>query len=114
MKEIADKEEYVKKFQTDVTGSYIIKNTLLTIIKPRLLLYRNEENEKVEGELLLLGFRKKLRLAKHKEQEWIFQCDVDIVTIDVVLRFTAEDAFEGFVDTPIGHMRFAGRKVVYP
>jgi hypothetical protein len=113
VKEIADNEKNVKKVQTDVTGCYVIKSSLLTIIKPRLLLYRKEENEKVEGEFLLLGFRKKLRLAKHKEQEWIFHCDVDIITIDVVLRFTTQEGFKGFVDTPIGHVKFTGKKVFH-
>jgi hypothetical protein len=112
VKEVVHTEENFKKFQTDVTGRYILKNSLLAFIKPRLLLYRKEENEKVEGELCLLGFRKKLRLAKHKEQEWIFQCNVDIVTVDVVLRFSTEEAFEGFVDTPVGHMKFTGKKVI--
>jgi len=60
---------------------------------------------------LAAGLKKKLRFVKHKEKEWIFQYDVNIVTIDVVIKFSTESAFEGFVDTPVGHIRFTGKKV---
>jgi len=49
--------------------------------------------------------------VKHKEKEWIFQYDVSIVTIDVVIKFSTENTFKGFVDTPVGHIRFTGKKV---
>lgn len=111
MKETLYKEENIKQPQADVTGSYIIKHPLFVLRKPRLLLYRKVENGEVEGEISLLGFKKKLRLAKHKRHEWVFQCDVDIITVDVVIKFYTEEVFEGFLDTPVGHVRFIGKKV---
>lgn len=112
MKQEGYKEESVKEPQVDVTGRYILKHPLFVINKPRLRLYRKEENGKVEGEICWLGFKKKLILDKHKEHHWVFQCHVDIVTIDVVIKFITIDAFEGFMDTPVGDISFTGKKVV--
>jgi hypothetical protein len=89
----------------------MIKHPLFPFRKPRLILSRESENGKLEGELALLGFRKKLRLVKQKGQELLFHFDVDIITFEVELRFTSEEAFGGILDTPIGHIRFTGRKV---
>jgi len=109
--EIVNKEKSVKKHQSDMTGRYILHHPLFAFIKPKLYLYRKEGKGKIEGEICLLGLKRKLRLVKHKEKEWIFQYDVSIVTIDVVIKFSTENAFKGFVDTPVGHIRFTGKKV---
>lgn len=111
MKELVHKEENGKQTKADVSGCYIIKHPLFPFRKPRLELSRKSENGKVAGELELLGFRKKLRLEKQKGQELLFQFDIDIITFELELRFISEEAFEGILDTPIGHIRFTGRKV---
>lgn len=111
MKQSGHKEERVKDPQADVIGRYILKHPMFVINKPRLRLYRNEKNGKIEGEICWLGFKKKLRLDKHTKNHWVFQFDLDIVTIDVIIKFITIEAFEGFIDTPVGHFRFTGKKV---
>jgi hypothetical protein len=49
--------------------------------------------------------------VKHKEKEWIFQSEVNMVTVDIVMKFITADSLEGFLDTPVGHILFAGKKV---
>lgn len=112
MKQVGYKEGNVKELQADVTGCYIIKHPLFVINRPRLVLYRKDDNGKVEGEIRWLGFKKKLKLDKHKENYLVFQFQVDIITIEVVIKFNQLETFEGFMDTPVGDFRFTGKKVV--
>ena len=109
MKQAGPKEENVKESQVDVAGRYILNQPLFMINKPRLMLYSKEGN--VEGEIRWLGLKKMLKLDKHKEHHWVFQFQLDIVTIEMVINFITIDSFEGFMDTPIGHFRFTGKKV---
>ena len=109
MKQAGRKEENVNESQVDVAGRYILNHPLFMINKPRLMLYSKEGN--VEGEIRWLGLKKMLKLDKHKEHHWVFQFRLDIVTIEMVINFITIDSFEGFMDTPIGHFRFTGKKV---
>ena len=61
------------------------------------MLYSKEGN--VEGEIRWLGLKKMLKLDKHKEHHWVFQFQLDIVTIEMVINFITIDSFEGFMDT---------------
>ena len=111
MADVQNIKETAKKHQSDITGHFILYNPIFVFVKPRLFLYRKEGKGKVEGEICLPGFKRKLRFVKHKEKEWIFQLDVNIVTVDIVMKFITADAIEGFLDTPVGHIKFAGKKV---
>lgn len=110
MKQVGHKEESIKS-QADMIGRYMIKHPIFMIRKPRLRIYRNEDNGKVEAEIFWIGFKKQLHLNKHKERHWVFQFNVDIFTIDVVINFITIEEFEGFIDTPVGDFRFTGKKV---
>lgn len=112
MKTPEQNEENMKEPLADVIGRYIIKHPLFVIFKPRLKFYRKEKSGKVTGEISWMGLKKKLKLAKHKDHHWVFQFQVDIITIDVIINFINIDTFEGFIDTPVGHFMFTGRKVV--
>lgn len=111
MADVQNIKETAKKHRSEITGHYILYNPIFVFVKPRLFLYRKEGKGKVEGEICLLGLKKKLRLVKHKEKEWIFQSEVNMVTVDIVMKFITADSLEGFLDTPVGHILFAGKKV---
>ncbi len=58
---------------------------------------------------MFLGRRQKLQLIKFRDDWMVFQFDIDIVKVDMVIQFYRRDAFDAFFDTPIGHIRFTGR-----
>lgn len=92
-------------------GVYHIRHPLFLLVKPRLTLKYNNKMTKVKGSLRWLNFRQKLKLIKMRDNKLLFIFLVDILTIDLVLNFYRPDAFEGFVDLPIGMIPFTGRLV---
>lgn len=90
-------------------GTYRLRHPFFLLYKPRLVLKRGKKSKKLHGTLKWLGFTRKLRLVKEKETELVFETTIDIILIDVVIHFYNTTALEGFIDTPIGHLRFTGK-----
>lgn len=96
--------------QEIVMGIYTLRHPLLFLVPLRLRLSEGKSSSKIRADLQCCWFRKKLKFVKKKDMTLIFSLPIDIVTIDVVLKFYKADAFEGIFDTPIGHFRFAGKR----
>lgn len=90
-------------------GVYALRFPLSFVLKPKLNLVYNKGKSKLKGEISFFGQKKKLKLVEHHDSQFVFVLKIDIITVDLVIRFHKKDAFEGFVDTPIGHISFSGR-----
>lgn len=90
-------------------GVYALRFPLSFVLKPKLNLVYNKGKSKVKGEISFFGQKKKLKLVEHHDGQFVFVLQIDSITVDLVIRFYKKDAFEGFVDTPIGHISFSGR-----
>lgn len=90
-------------------GLYNIRHPLFLLYKPKLTLIYNKKKTKLKGSLKWLRYKKKLKLIKARDNELLFIFNVDIISIDMVLKFYKSDAFEGFLDLPIGMIPFTGR-----
>lgn len=91
-------------------GSYRLKHPIWILCPARIELSQKKKSSKIKGTLIWLWFRKNLQLQKSKEMTLIFSIPVDAFTLDLVLHFYKADAFEGMIDTPIGHLRFTGKR----
>jgi len=89
-------------------GIYGIKHPLLIFLKPRLILKFNTKGTKVKGELKWLRKRMKMRTIKYRDKHLLFSFKIDIVEFEMVVDFVDRYSFEGFLDTPIGHVKFSG------
>ncbi|MGA9517738.1 MAG: hypothetical protein WBV27_03015 [Trichococcus sp.] len=90
-------------------GVYALRFPLSFVMKPKLNLVYNKGNSKAKGEISIFGQKKKLKLVEHHDNQFVFVLQIDSIMIDLVIRFYKKDAFEGFVDTPIGHIFLSGR-----
>ncbi len=90
-------------------GKYSIQHPLFFIAKPHLLFIKTDSEAKIDGVLLWLGRKIPLQLVHEKKDELIFLLPIKTVPVELVLHFD-KHCFQGFLDTPIGHYRFLGRK----
>lgn len=90
-------------------GVYTLRFPLPFAPKPKLNLVYNKRKSKVKGEISFFGKKKRLKLVECHDGQFVFVLQIDSIMIDLVIRFYKKDAFEGFVDTPIGHISFSGR-----
>lgn len=92
-------------------GVYALKFPFSFFLKPKVNLVYNKKKSKVKGEVSFWGQKKKLELVEDHGGQFVFVLQIDIIMVDLVIRFYKKDAFEGFVDTPIGHIFFTGRYI---
>jgi len=102
---LSDQEVHIRE------GIYVIRHPLFLILKPRLTLKYNRKKTKLKGSLSWFRYKRKLKLIKMKGNELLFVFLVDMITLDLVVKFYKADAFEGFVDLPIGMIPFTGRLI---
>ncbi len=92
-------------------GVYRIKHPILMLIRPKIVLRFNRKGNRIKGYLRYMRFKKKLTTVRMSGKDLVLRFNVDIIELDLVIHFYTRDAFEGFLDTPIGHLRFTGAYV---
>jgi hypothetical protein len=90
-------------------GVYRIKHPLLSVIRPKLIIDKDAENSKPKGHVKGLFFGKDLALIKAREPDLVYQLSISVFFVEIILHFVKDTAFEGILDTPIGHLRFKGQ-----
>lgn len=97
-----------------IEGRYPLRHPLFLLHKPFLKLkaicIETEEEALLHASINWFFFQKKLELVKRNGKQYVFQLKVDIFTLDFVIQFYKENAFTGILDTPLGHLRFTGKK----
>ena len=115
---MADRSRNLKKIEkeirkrTDETpyreGVYVMKHPLFMLVRPKLTLKYNKKQTRLNGSIALWGNARKMKLVEVYNHHLVYEFNIDIFPIDMVIHFYTRYGFEGFFDTPLGHIRFTG------
>lgn len=92
-------------------GTFLIKKTWVSFLKPKLSLEFEEQKVFKGGTLKILWHRYPVRLLRKSDASYYFEFSVDIIKIVIVVRGVIDNHIYGIIDTPIGHFKFIGKRL---
>lgn len=92
-----------------VSGCYKLKQPCCWPFKPRLYLKLGDKGKKVKGSFHWMGITQKLHMVGRNGDRVMMRFAIEVVPVELVLRFYEDGRIDGFVDLPIGHFNISGR-----
>ncbi|MBS7525266.1 hypothetical protein KHM83_01100 [Fusibacter paucivorans] len=92
-------------------GIYKVKLPFLVGFKPQLEIVKVKDKKRYTAVLKWLKRSWQLETVMTQASQIVFQWHIDIVHIEIDLRFLDEQSFYGIVDFPVGHFEISGSRL---
>lgn len=94
-----------------LSGTYLLKHPIIFFARVKLDISYSKKKHKMKACLRLFHKRVHLTCQKRSEGIYYFAFSIDIVQMLLIVKSIDHFYIDGFFDTPIGHVRFVGKKV---